>query len=539
MAPSHGQEDYKSFVAYTKDKILHTVGANGTYMNTVDELNGMHITKAYETIKSLCDIVGEKKIAMNSNTCWRHKTPTIMRATPQWFISLDGGLRDLAMAEIEKVNFHPETEKKRLKEMVRTRGDWCISRQRKWGVPIPFFLHKDTGALHPDYAHHMKSMISMIAEHGVEVWQTVTNESFGVSNDYVKSSDILEVWFDSGSSFYHVMNGEVSDVYFEGNDQHRGWFQSSILLGCAILGHAPFKTVITHGFVVDGKGKKMSKSEGNVIDPNDVCKKYGADVLRLWAASSDYTKNIEVDDKVLKRVSDNYRKIRNTIRYLLSVTSDYDGTVGDLSDLEKYAISHVNSINNKVIKYYNEFNIYKVVVELTEFVNDWLSGFYMDVCKNILYCNKIDSIERRNVQYVLNHIANTLLAMLAPILRFTVEEACEAGGIDYYGLSLEWKTVYVDNSMNNLMTLRGEVMSKIQAFRDNGEISLSTECVVQCPTYDINPDIIARMYKVAEVYEHNDVIVSKHNGTQCPRCRDHFVYLTDDKLCNNCESVMA
>ena len=354
-SPAYGVDDFNSCVAHgmAYEDILNPVQSNGSYAADFPLFGGLNIWKAVpvviETLRNAGRLFATQDITHSYPHCWRHKTPVIYRAAAQWFIRMDEGegvftkdkapqtLRQTALAAVEQSSFYPENGKARLRDMIAGRPDWCISRQRSWGVPLPFFLHKESGELHPDTMAIIDKAIRLIEQGGIEAWSRVSTEDILGPVDapsYTKSTDILEVWFDSGSTFSHVLRGthpeahhEIgpeADLYLEGHDQHRGWFHSSLLLACALEGRAPYKGLLTHGFTVDSQGRKMSKSLGNGIEPDDVSKKLGAEIIRLWVAASDYSGDIAGDDKVLARVVDAYRRIRNTLRFLLANVSDFD-----------------------------------------------------------------------------------------------------------------------------------------------------------------------------------------------------------------------
>ncbi|HEY9028221.1 MAG TPA: class I tRNA ligase family protein, partial [Burkholderiaceae bacterium] len=411
-----------------------------------------------ETLAQAGRLFATEAIVHSYPHCWRHKTPVIYRAAAQWFVRMDEGegvftkdkaektLRQMALEAIDQTGFYPENGKARLRDMIANRPDWCISRQRSWGVPIPFFMHKDTGELHPRTMEILDQAADIVEKGGVEAWSRVTPEEILGAADgplYTKSGDILEVWFDSGSTFSHVLRGThkgdaahpgfhpegpESDLYLEGHDQHRGWFHSSLLLGCALYGRAPYRSLLTHGFTVDSQGRKMSKSLGNGIDPQDISTKLGAEIIRLWVASSDYSGDIAGDKKILDRVVDSYRRIRNTLRFLLANVSDFDPAtdavpLGELLEIDRYALARAAALQADILAHYERFEFHPVVAKLLIYCSEDLGGFYLDVLKDRLYTTAPKSFARRSAQTALWQLTHAMLRWMAPFLSFTAEEA--------------------------------------------------------------------------------------------------------------------
>ncbi|RYY78420.1 MAG: isoleucine--tRNA ligase [Moraxellaceae bacterium] len=438
-APGHGVDDYKVGLQYNL-AVDNPVGSNGVYLPTTPVFAGEHIYKAnpqiIDNLKTIGKLMAHQPIQHSYPHCWRHKTPIIFRATPQWFISMEqGGLREQAMAAIDDVQWIPDWGKNRIEAMVDGRPDWCISRQRTWGVPIPFFVHKDTNELHSRTSELIEQVAQLIEQDGVEAWFSLDKTTLlgDDSDQYNAIKDTLDVWFDSGTTHYAVLEQRPdlqspADLYLEGSDQHRGWFQSSLLTSIAINQRAPFKNVLTHGFTVDENGRKLSKSLGNYIPLEDIIKQLGADGLRLYVASSDYRYEIAASKEIFSRVSDSYRRIRNTLRFLLANLNGFKPStdlvpMDQLIALDQYIIQRANDVQTSIIAAYNDMNFHQVCSQLTGFCINDLGGFYLDIIKDRQYTTKADSHARRSAQTALYHLVQAFVRWMSPILSFTAQEA--------------------------------------------------------------------------------------------------------------------
>ena len=437
-APAHGQDDYVVGLQYNLP-VDCPVDGRGVFIDSTEGVAGEFIFKANATIIGLLEshgtLVKHEPITHSYPHCWRHKTPVIFRATPQWFVSMTKkNLRDKVNDEILNVKWIPNWGQKRIELMVGNRPDWCISRQRYWGSPITLFINKNTGELHPDTEKLFEVVAKKIELDGIEAWFKLKVEDVlgSEAKDYEKTTDTLDVWFDSGVSHYAVLKAssylsDVADMYLEGSDQHRGWFQSSLLTSCAINERAPYKQVLTHGFTVDQNGHKMSKSLGNVIPPQKVVNSLGADILRLWIGSTDYSGEMTVSDEILNRSADSYRRIRNTMRFMLANMQGFDpkNDLVDMNDmlvLDRWIVSKTHDLQQQVINEYDNYNFHFVMKAILNFCTNDLGGFYLDVIKDRQYTTQTDSLARRSAQSALFHISHAMVRWLSPILSFTSEE---------------------------------------------------------------------------------------------------------------------
>ncbi len=535
-APAYGVDDFNSCVAHglSYNDILNPVQGQGLYHPELPLFGGQHIWKAVPLILQQLQEAGRlmatQTITHSYPHCWRHKTPVIYRAAPQWFVRMDEGsgvfesaalkpaqtLSQLALQAIEETRFYPENGKARLRDMIAGRPDWCISRQRSWGVPVPFFIHKDTGELHPRTMEILDQAADLVERGGIEAWSRVTAEDILGAQDaahYTKSTDILEVWFDSGSTFSHVLRGShkdaytrppyheqgpEADLYLEGHDQHRGWFHSSLLLGCALEGRAPYRGLLTHGFATDGQGRKMSKSLGNVVVPQEISGKLGAEIIRLWVASTDYSGDLNIDDKILARVVDAYRRIRNTLRFLLANVSDFDPAQDSVSDselleIDRYALARAGQLQAEILRHYEVYEFHPVVSKLQVYCSEDLGAFYLDVLKDRLYTTAPKSLARRSAQTALYKITHAMLRWMAPFLSFTAEEAWASFGgsasifLETFG-ALSKPDADLLTRWARIREIRDAVNKDIESLRAAGQVGSSLQATVtlQLPAHDFD-----------------------------------------------------
>ncbi|MFT5425497.1 MAG: isoleucyl-tRNA synthetase [Gammaproteobacteria bacterium] len=437
-APGHGQDDYIVGLQYNL-AVYNPVGSNGCFLPETEIFAGEHVFKAN---KHVIEVLIEKQMLLHHEQlqhsyphCWRHKTPVIFRATPQWFISMDAnGLRNKALEEIKNVEWMPDWGQQRIDGMVRDRPDWCISRQRTWGVPIAVFVNKQSGELHPDSQRLIEEVALRVEQSGIDAWFDLDDKELlgDETNEYEKITDTLDVWFDSGVTHASVIEADErltfpADLYLEGSDQHRGWFQSSLLTSVAMNEVAPYKSVLTHGFTVDAQGKKMSKSKGNVVAPQKIMNSLGADILRLWVAATDYRNEMHVSDEILKRMADAYRKIRNTARYLLSNLDGFNPETDcvaydEMLELDKWAVDQATLLQKDIQSAYDNYQFHQIFQKLQQFCGVEMSGFYLDITKDRMYTMQVDSLGRRSAQTAMYHISEALVRWVAPVLSFTADE---------------------------------------------------------------------------------------------------------------------
>ena len=591
-APAYGIEDFNSCVSHglAHADILNPVQGGGSYAADFPLFGGLDIWKAVPVIIKTLDDAG-RLLATSTIThsyphCWRHKTPVIYRAASQWFVRMDEGegvftkdkapetLRTTALRAIEDTAFYPPSGKARLRDMIAGRPDWVISRQRAWGVPIAFFLHKETDELHPRTMEILDQAADIIERGGIEAWSRVTPEEILGDEDarhYRKFNDILEVWFDSGSTFDHVLcgthpnehhtSGPEADMYLEGHDQHRGWFHSSLLLASAIRGRAPYRSLLTHGFTVDAQGRKMSKSLGNGIDLQEANKKWGAEILRLWVAASDYSGDITGDDKIMARVIDAYRRIRNTLRFLLANTSDFDPVKdavaeGDLLEIDRWLLSRAAEFQADVLAHYEAYEFHPVVAKLQLFCSEDLGGFYLDVLKDRLYTTAPHSLARRSAQTALWRLTQAMLRWMAPFLSFTAEEAWKLVGQGDSIFLAEFSEFAAPDAAllakwARIREIREAVNKDIEVLREKGEVgsSLQANVVLTAPSADhallatLGDDLrFVFITSAIELEAGNDLSVSASasKDVKCERCWHYVADVGADAehptLCGRCIS---
>ena len=526
-APGHGQEDFivgKAYGLLEKYSAaeLNPVGGGGVYLPGTPLVEGQFIWKANDTIVALLAergvLLASGKLQHSYPHCWRHKSPVAFRATPQWFISMEqAGLRRDALAAIEGVEFTPAWGEARIAGMVEGRPDWCISRQRTWGVPIALFVHHVTGEPHPRSVELMRAVADRVQAHGADAWYALDPvELLGdEAADYFKVTDILDVWFDSGVTHEGVLAarglGKPADLYLEGSDQHRGWFQSSLLTGVAMDGAAPYRGVLTHGFAVDAQGRKMSKSIGNVVEPQKVNDALGADVLRLWVASADYSMEMSVSDEILKRTADGYRRIRNTARFLLGNLHGFDPAThllpnGELLLLDQWAVHRAHALQQQIADAYARYDFAEVVSLVQNFCTGDLGAVYLDVTKDRLYTMQADSRGRRSAQSAMFRIAEAFVRWIAPVLAFTADEIWKhlpgerVGNVLfatwYDGLApLPAGATLSADDFERLLQMREAVSRVLEPMRADGAIGASLEAEVEVL---LAPDALAAFAPVAD-----------------------------------------
>ncbi len=555
-APSHGPDDF-NLCLNNGIKAIETVDGDGKYTNNVALFEGIHIFKSnpivIEKLKDQKKLLSNGELIHSYPHSWRSKAPLVHRATPQWFISMDSHkLRSKALKAIDETTFYPSKGKERLKSMIETRPDWCVSRQRVWGVPLPIFINKKTNEILVD-DDVFENIAKIYENEGSDCWFSDNSQKFlgkkYKSDDYEKLSDIVEVWFDSGSTHSFVLEKRKdlkwpASMYLEGSDQHRGWFHSSLLESCGTRGRAPFESILSHGFVVDGKGLKMSKSLGNVIAPEDILKKYGADILRIWVASSNYAEDLRIDYSILDQHAESYRKIRNTFRYLLGNLNDqYEDLeleklkIDELPELEQFMLHKIYKLNSNFIEYFKNYDFHNLYKELLNFCTVDLSAFYFDIRKDTLYCDTKDSKKRKFTLILLNIILNSLLRWFAPILSFTTEEIYQLVSKKKKSIHLEkflnfpkkFENTNLDEKWVKLLKIRDICNLSIEERRASKEIGSSLESSLEIEldneSFNIFKDVdfaelcIASSVKIKNGSKNEiNVLTTKAFGKKCPLC---------------------
>jgi isoleucyl-tRNA synthetase len=557
-APSHGPDDF-NLCLNNGIKALETVDDNGVYTKHISNFEGTHIFKAnpivIEKLKLEKKLLSNGKLKHSYPHSWRSKAPLVHRATLQWFISMEShGLRKTALDAINKTIFYPSKAKERLKSMIETRPDWCVSRQRVWGVPLPIFISKKDGKVLIDQ-DVIENIANIYEKEGSDCWfsddpQRFLGDKYKAS-DFDKMKDIVEVWFDSGSTHSFVLEKRKdlkwpASMYLEGSDQHRGWFHSSLLESCGTRGRAPYENILSHGFVVDGKGLKMSKSLGNIISPDDILKKYGADILRIWVTSSNYAEDLRIDYSILDQHAEAYRKIRNTFRYLLGNLNDEfkkinlnELKIEEFPELEQYMLNKIFNLNKNFLKYYKSYNFHNLYKELLNFCTVDLSAFYFDIRKDTLYCDTKDSEKRKNTILLLNIILDCLLKWFAPILSFTAEEIFSIINKNNTSIHLEKFPNIPSNWENKSLNEKWTTLKKI---RDNCNISIeekrASKIIGSSLEANIDLKLGKKLFKIAKDTDfaelcitsnaniseadtdNEDILVNtvKAEGNKCPVC---------------------
>ncbi len=566
-APAYGVEDFASGKKHglRDEDILKPVLSNGLYQETLPLFGGLSIwdanPKIIEALTQAGTLLKTEKIAHSYMHCWRHKTPLIYRATSQWFAGMDTQpkdgsktLRETALAGIQDTQFFPAWGRQRLAGMIAHRPDWTLSRQRQWGVPMAFFIHKETGDLHPDTPALLEKIAQLVEQKGIEAWQMLDVQALlgAEADQYEKNHDTLDVWFDSGTTHWHVLRGShaqemqfPADLYLEGSDQHRGWFHSSLLTASMLDGRPPYKALLTHGFTVDGQGRKMSKSAGNVIAPQEVTSRLGAEIIRLWVASTDYSGELSISDEILKRVVESYRRIRNTLRFLLANLADFDyaqhaRAVDQWLEIDRYAVALTASLQQDILTHYENYEFHPVVAKLQTFCSEDLGGFYLDILKDRLYTCAANAPARRAAQTALYHITHGLLRIMAPFLSFTAEEAWQVFQPGTHTIFTETYHTYPSvpeaagllEKWQLIRTVRGEITKALETARNENQIGSSLQAHVDLhmcePRYntlkslgdDLKFVLITSAATVSKVEHESEekIIVRAAQSEKCERC---------------------
>jgi len=596
-APGHGREDYETGLQYGLE-VYSPVDDAGRFTLDVDHFSGMEVFEANRSVidklTELGALVKEQKITHEYPHCWRCKKPVIFRSTEQWFISMDKtGLRDAALKAINEVSWIPSWGRDRIYSMIANRPDWCISRQRSWGVPITVFFCRKCGevVISQEIIDHVAKMVEAS---GADIWFTATEKELMPENticpacgenDFEKETDILDVWFDSGVSYAAVMEyrpylDSPADLYLEGSDQHRGWFHSSLLCSVGTRNQAPYRNVLTHGFVVDGKGKAMHKSAGNVIPPESLIKSYGAEILRLWVAGEDYRDNIRLSKEILQRLTDAYRRIRNTCRYLLGNLQDYDPQTDGVSyeqmeELDQWALHRLQGLTKRIVSAYETFDFHLVYHHLHNFCVLDLSSFYLDIIKDRLYTSPEKATARRSAQFAMNEILETLVRLMAPVLSFTADEIWQyMGGEDrspsvHADLFVPFKEEFLNPELaerwDEIQAVRKEVTKTLEVARKEKIIGHPLDAAV---TLGVSSELHGKLERYADQLRSIFIVssvtlvdmeqlregvesetlpglkvhVAPSNDPKCERCWMHDPTVGDNPehptICGRCRNVL-
>ena len=593
-AAAHGNDDWLVMRAnFPNEKPRVLIGADGKFFTSdlveLTAIRGLSRQDANKVILGLMQengsLIASARLNHSFPHCWRHKTPLMQLATHQWFIGMNEtdasgkSLREYANQAVDNTEFFPSWGRARLEAMIKNRPDWCVSRQRNWGVPMPLFVHKETGEPHPQTSELLEKVCLQVEAQGIEAWFSLDGAAFLAVNapanaaQYKKVTDTLDVWFDSGSTHAAVLKRRPelqhpADLYLEGSDQHRGWFQSSLLTGCAIDGRAPYEALLTHGFVVDGAGHKMSKSKGNVVAPQKVMDTYGADILRLWVASTDYSGELTISDEILKRVAESYRRIRNTLRFLMANLADFDEKkdllpVDQWMEIDCYALVLTEKLQTEILGDFDRYEFHLAVQKFVGFCSEDLGSFYLDILKDRLYTTGETSHARRAAQSALHHITHAMMRLMAPILSFTANEIWQTLGLDkdatvfeelWYQLPAHGLGVDRIQAWEAIIEVRGLAAKEIEVLRAAGQVGSSLQAELELHAsgakFDalnsLNEDLrFAMITSSAKVYkavdEANEKILVKASAhTKCDRCwhyrEDVGVNAEHPSICGRCVS---
>jgi isoleucyl-tRNA synthetase len=553
-AAAHGNDDWLVMRAnFPQEKPRVLIGADGKFFTSnlveLEAIRGLSRQDANKIILNLMQesgaLIASARLNHNFPHCWRHKTPLMQLATHQWFIGMNEtdasgkSLREYANKAVDETEFFPSWGRARLEAMIKNRPDWCVSRQRNWGVPMPLFVHKETGEPHPKTAELLEQAALLTEQTGVEAWFSLDGAVFLAkhapenADQYKKVTDTLDVWFDSGSTHAAVLKRRPelqhpADLYLEGSDQHRGWFQSSLLTGCAIDGRAPYEALLTHGFVVDGAGHKMSKSKGNVVAPQKVMDTYGADILRLWVASTDYSGELTISDEILKRVAESYRRIRNTLRFLMANLADFDASkdlllVDQWLEIDRYALVLTEKFQTEVLADFDRYEFHLAVQKFVGFCSEDLGSFYLDILKDRLYTTGENSHARRAAQSALYHITQTMMRLMAPILSFTANEIWQTLDLDkdatvfeelWYDLPGHGLSDVQITDWQNIIEVRALTNKAIEEKRGLGEVGSSLQAEITIAVDSPAFDSLARMEDALRfVFITSQAKVEKQSGS--------------------------